>query len=82
MILRAIFWMAVVALLAPHGFRSGSAGCNRTVCSRGAELFERIRESGLHSLAQVRVDIETAERARSRSYCWPGVGVISGLSSS
>jgi hypothetical protein len=58
--------MAVVTLLAPHGFRSGSADCDGAVCSRGAELFERIRESGLHSLAQVRADIEAAERARSR----------------
>ena len=66
MILRAMFWMAVVALLAPHDFHSASAGCNRGACSRGAELFERIRDSGLHSLAQVRADIEAAERARSR----------------
>jgi hypothetical protein len=66
MILRAIFWMTVVALLAPPGFRSSSAGCDHAACSRGAELFERIRESGLHSLTQVRADIEAAERARSR----------------
>jgi hypothetical protein len=66
MILRAMFWMAVVALLAPHGFRSASAGCDHGACSRGAELIERIRDSGLHSLAQVRADIEAAEQARSR----------------
>jgi len=66
MILRAIFWMAVVALLAPHGFGSASPACDHAGCSRGAELFERIRESGLHSLAQVRADIEAAEHARSR----------------
>ncbi|MFL6688709.1 MAG: hypothetical protein ACJ8IR_00765 [Alphaproteobacteria bacterium] len=66
MILRAIFWMAVVAVLAPHGFRSASARCDHGACSRGVELFERIRDSGLHSLAQVHADIEAAERARSR----------------
>jgi hypothetical protein len=65
MLLRAIFWMAVVGLLMPHG--TSAAGCGAGAhCSRALELLDRIRASGLHSLEQVRADLETAEQARAQ----------------
>jgi hypothetical protein len=65
MLLRAIFWIAVVAILMPHGHVGGGANaCASAPCSAGFELLEHIKASGLQSLAQVRADIETDERAR------------------
>jgi hypothetical protein len=65
MLLRAIFWMAVVGLLMPHG--TSAAGCeNGAHCSRALELLDDIRASGLHSLQRVRGDIENAEQARAQ----------------
>ncbi|HEX3943821.1 MAG TPA: hypothetical protein VHW69_07025 [Rhizomicrobium sp.] len=65
MLLRAIFWMAVVGLLMPLG--TSAASCETGAhCSRALELLNDIRASGLHSLHQVRADIENAEQARAQ----------------
>ncbi|MBV9571476.1 MAG: hypothetical protein JO056_09575 [Alphaproteobacteria bacterium] len=68
MIFRAIFWLAVVALLMPHGGGAGAApDCHRASCSAGAQFLDRIKDAGLHSLVRVRADIKTAERARNHA---------------
>ena len=64
MIFRAIFWLALVALLMPRG---AATDCDRAPCSAGAQFLDRIKDAGLHSLVRVRTDIETAERARNQS---------------
>ena len=87
MILRAIFWIGLVALLMPHepdlGLgRPASPGSHlavaassalkqtdsceteKAVCSAALGLLDRVKLSGIHSLARVRADIEQAERAR------------------
>jgi hypothetical protein len=66
MFLRAIFWIAVVALLMPHG-ASQTACESGAHCSHAMELLDHIRSSGLHSLEQVRADIESAEQARAQA---------------
>ena len=67
MLFRAIFWITVVALFMPHGqgARSDAPRCQRMACSAGMELLDRVRASGLHSLAVVRSQIADAERARN-----------------
>jgi hypothetical protein len=66
MLFRAIFCIAVVALFMPHGqsARSDASHCQHVACSVGTALLDRIKASGLHSLAVVRAQIEDAERAR------------------
>jgi hypothetical protein len=67
MLLRAIFWMAVVALLMPHV--TAPARCEAGQhCSYAFVLLDRIRTSGLHRLEQVRADIESDEEARARRF--------------
>lgn len=68
MIFRAIFWLAVVALLMPRAVGAGTAtDCDRAPCSAGAQFLDRIKNASLHSLVQVRTDIEADERARNQS---------------
>lgn len=69
MLLRAIFWIAVVALFMPHGqaARSDASRCEHLACSAGLDLLAHIRSAGLHSLARVRAEIQDAERARKSS---------------
>ena len=67
MLFRAIFWISVVALFMPHGqgARGDAPRCQQVACSAGIELLDRIKASGLHSLAVVRAQIEDAERVRN-----------------
>jgi hypothetical protein len=66
MFFRAIFWIAVVTLLMPHG--PSPAGCaSGAHCSRALELLDHIRSSSLHRLEQVRGEIESAEHTRAQA---------------
>ncbi|HEX3653775.1 MAG TPA: hypothetical protein VHU18_13230 [Rhizomicrobium sp.] len=65
MLFRAIFWIAVVALLMPHG--KSQTNCESAArCSHALELLDHIRASGMHRLEQVRGEIESAEQARAQ----------------
>ena len=87
MILRAIFWIGLVALLIPrepdlglgrpaspgaHLLSGVSAalkdqkGCDgeAAACTATLGLLDRVKLSSLHSLGQVKAEIEQAERAR------------------
>jgi hypothetical protein len=87
MILRAIFWIGVVALLMPRepdlgfgrpaapgaGLVSGistavkhrkSCESEQAVCAATLGVLDRMKLSGIRSLAEVRTEIEQAERAR------------------
>jgi len=90
MILRAIFWVAVVAILMPHepdlGFGRPSDGgsgvltqmsdalksphaCegNEGACFAAFTLMDKVKAEGFHRLAQVKADIEEAQRERRES---------------
>ena len=87
MILRAIFWIGLVALLMPrepdlglgrpaapgaHLFSGVSSalksrkGCESeaAACTAALGFLDRVKLSSVHSLAEVRAEIEQAERAR------------------
>ena len=87
MILRAIFWIGLVALLMPrepdlglgrpaspgaHLFSGVSPalrhrkGCDseEAACTAALGLLDRVKLSSMHSLAEVKAEIEQAERAR------------------
>ena len=87
MILRAIFWIGLVALLVPRepdlglgqpaepgahllaGVSSAlktqkSCESEEVACAAAFGLLDRVKLSGVHSLAKVKVEIEQAERAR------------------
>jgi hypothetical protein len=88
MILRALFWIGLVALLMPHepdlGLGRPAAPADSLVsgvssalkqpkscdgaeaaCFAALGLLDRLKLSGLHGLAQVKSDIEDAERVRT-----------------
>jgi hypothetical protein len=72
MIIRAIFWIGLVAFLMPHepdlGYgrpgaksaMSGRGGCDAkdAACAGNRGYFERFRAMGLRSLDEVRADIK------------------------
>jgi hypothetical protein len=58
MIFRAIFWIAVVALLMPH---EPDLGLGRP---GGASLIDRIKQTGIHRLAEVKAELDAADRTR------------------
>jgi hypothetical protein len=87
MILRAIFWIGLVALLMPHepdlglgraaapgqALMSGVSSAFRhntscegqeVACTAAVGLLERLKISSARSLAEVRSEIDQAERAR------------------
>lgn len=66
MFFRAIFWIAAVALLMPHG--TSQIACEAGAhCSQTLQLLDRIRAAGLQRLEQVRAEIETAEQRRAQT---------------
>jgi hypothetical protein len=87
MILRAIFWIGLVALLMPrepdlglgrpvspgaHLLSKVSSalqhrkGCEseEAACTAALGILDRVKMSSVHSLAEVKAEIEQAERAR------------------
>lgn len=66
MLFRAIFWIGVVALFAPHGeTHLDASGCEHAACAAPLGLRDRAESSLLHRLFVVRDEIEAAERARN-----------------
>lgn len=59
MILRAIFWIGVVALLMPH---EPDLGLGRP--GGASSLMDRIKATGIHRLAEVKAELDAADRAR------------------
>jgi hypothetical protein len=59
MILRAIFWIGVVAVLMPH---EPDLGLGRPAAP---DLIDRIKQTGLHRLVEVKAELAAAERARA-----------------
>ncbi len=85
MLFRALFWIAVAALLLPHEpdlglgrpdtltrfaqpllALTGTSGpaCNTANCAPDAAFLGSVHGFALHSLAEVKADIEANERAR------------------
>ena len=79
MLLRAVFWISVVALLMPHGPDLGlghkpttiaelaaapSAGCagHEAGCAMALGVLDPFQSVAVRSLAQVKADIEQAQR--------------------
>ena len=61
MIFRAIFWIAVVALLMPH---EPDLGLGRP--GGAPSLIDRIKQTGIHRLAEVRAELDAAVADRKR----------------
>lgn len=62
MILRAIFWIGLVALLMPH---EPDLGLGRP--GGAPSLIERIKQTGIHRLAEVKAELDAADRTRHTS---------------
>ena len=59
MIFRALFWIAVVALLMPH---EPDLGLGRP--GGASSLIDRIKQTGIHRLAEVKAELDAADRTR------------------
>jgi len=73
MLFRAIFFIAAVALLAPHEPNSGfgsrasadmAAACNDGACTVDPAMLEGMKEQVLAKLQRVKADIAQAQRER------------------
>lgn len=74
MVLRALFFIAAVALLAPHesgfdnkGLSSPLACDGDGACTVNASMLSRVEAEVILRLAQVKADIAEAQAARARS---------------
>ncbi|MBV8799289.1 MAG: hypothetical protein JOY77_11585 [Alphaproteobacteria bacterium] len=61
MILRAIFWIGLVAILMPHEPNVGLGS------PRASGLVETIKAAALHRLIELRAELLEAEQARGKS---------------
>lgn len=59
MVLRALFWISVVALLMPH---EPDLGLGRP--GGAPSLIDRIKQTGIHRLAEVKAELDAADRGR------------------
>lgn len=71
MALRALFFIAAVALLAPHESGLGQAAsplaCDAGACTINASALGKVEAEVLTRLAQVKADIAEAQAARAHS---------------
>ncbi len=70
MILRAMFFIAALTLLAPHGTGSAQAGsaaiaCGGGTCTADASMIARLKADVLARLVQVKAEIAAAQAARA-----------------
>jgi hypothetical protein len=70
MALRALFFIAAVALLAPHGSGVGNAtgaiACDAGVCTADASMLGKVENEVIARLAEVKAEIAAAQAARTR----------------
>lgn len=71
MALRALFFVAAVALLAPHesGFAqsSGALACDGGTCTVNTSMLGKVEAQVFARLAEVKAEIAAAQAARARS---------------